>query len=63
MVTALEYRHVPTGTLAILGQQLGKVCASPSTWYQLVRKFGWRRPAAPHTLGETAGRPSNDASR
>jgi hypothetical protein len=26
MVTALEYRHVPTGTLAILAQRLGKVC-------------------------------------
>jgi putative transposase len=44
MVTAVEYRHVPTGTLAILAQRLGKVWASPSTWYSLVRKFGWRRP-------------------
>ena len=44
MVTALEYRHVPTGTLAVLAQRLGKVWASPSTWYHLVRKFGWRRP-------------------
>jgi transposase InsO family protein len=44
MVTALEYRHVPTGTLAILAQRLGKVWASPSTWYRLVRKNGWRRP-------------------
>ena len=44
MVTAVEYRHVPTGTLAVLAQRLGKVCASPSTWYTLVRKFGWRRP-------------------
>jgi hypothetical protein len=44
MVTALEYRHVPTGTLAILAQRLGKVWASPSTWYRLVRTFGWRRP-------------------
>jgi putative transposase len=44
MVTALEYRHVPTGTLAVLAQRLGKVSASPSTWYHLVRKFGWRRP-------------------
>ncbi len=25
MVTALEYRHVPTGTLAVLAQRLGKV--------------------------------------
>ena len=39
-----EYRHVPTGTLGVLAQRLGKVWASPSTWYHLVRKFGWRRP-------------------
>jgi len=44
MVTALEYRHVPTGTLAVLAQRIGTVWASPSTWYHLVRKFGWRRP-------------------
>jgi transposase InsO family protein len=44
MVTAPEYRHVPTGTLAILAQRLGKVWASPSTWYRLVRQNGWRRP-------------------
>ncbi len=43
-MTALEYRHVPTGTLAVLALRLGKVWASPSTWYHLVRKFGWRRP-------------------
>src|SRR5262245_23949234 len=44
MVTSVEYRHVPTGTLAVLAQRLGKVWASPSTWYHLVRKYGWRRP-------------------
>jgi putative transposase len=44
LVTAPEYRHVPTGTLAVLAQRLGKVWASPSTWYDLVRKRGWRRP-------------------
>jgi putative transposase len=44
MVTSLEYRHAPTGTLAILAQRLGTVSASPSTWYGLVRKYGWRRP-------------------
>jgi putative transposase len=44
MVTAVDYRHVPTGTLAVLAQRLGKVWASPSTWYHLVRKYGWRRP-------------------
>jgi hypothetical protein len=44
IVTAPEYRHVPTGTIAVLAQRLDKVCASPSTWYRLVRKYGWRRP-------------------
>jgi hypothetical protein len=37
MVTSPEYRHVPTGTLAVLAQRLGAVSASPSTWYRLVR--------------------------
>jgi putative transposase len=44
IVTSPEYRHVPTGTLAILAQRLGTVWASPSTWYRLVRQNGWRRP-------------------
>src|SRR3989441_6962837 len=44
MVTSPDYRHVPTGTLAVLAQRLGKVWASPSTWYRLVRQKGWRRP-------------------
>ena len=38
------FRHVPTGSLAVLAQRLGKVFASPSTWYRLVRRYGWRRP-------------------
>jgi putative transposase len=44
MVLSPEYRHVPTGTLAVLAQRLGSVSASPSTWHRLVRKYGWRRP-------------------
>ncbi len=44
MVTSREYRHVPTGTLALLSQRLGKVVASPATWYRLVRLHRWRRP-------------------
>lgn len=44
MVTSPEHRHIPTGTLAILAQRLGKVFASASTWYRLVRQHGWRRP-------------------
>jgi hypothetical protein len=31
MVTSPEYRHVPTGTLAVLAQRLGSLSASPST--------------------------------
>jgi len=38
MVTSDEYRHVPTGTLAILAQRLGRVFASSTTWYRLVRQ-------------------------
>ena len=44
MVTSDEYRHVPTGVLARLAQRLGKVFASPTTWYRLVRARKWRRP-------------------
>jgi len=43
MVTSEKYRHVPTGTLARLAERLGKVFASPSTWYRLVRIHKWRR--------------------
>jgi transposase InsO family protein len=46
MVTGERYRHVPTGRLAILAQRLGRVFASPATWYRLVRDRGWRRPRA-----------------
>lgn len=35
---------MPTGTLARLAQRLGKVFASPTTWYRLVREHQWRRP-------------------
>ena len=42
-VTGDEYRHVPTGTLAILAQRLGKVFASASTWRRLVKVHKWRR--------------------
>ncbi len=44
MVTSDEYRHVPTGILARLAQRLGKVFASPTTWYRLVQSHKWRRP-------------------
>ena len=43
MVTSEEYRHIPTGTLAVLAQRLGRVFASSTTWYRLVSKHKWRR--------------------
>jgi len=44
MATSQEYRHVPTGTRAMLAQRLGKVYASASTWYRFIKECGWRRP-------------------
>ena len=44
MVTSPDYRHVPTGTLAVLAQRIGRVFASATTWRRLVRERGWRRP-------------------
>lgn len=44
MVTSDDYRHIPTGTLARLAERLGRVFASASTWYRLVRHHRWRRP-------------------
>lgn len=54
---------MPTGTLARLAQRIGKVYASASTWYRLVRRHRWRRPrqrvhpAAPK-VGIRAARPN-----
>ena len=63
MVTSEEYRHVPTGTLALLAQRLGKVFASSSTWYRLIRIHNWRRPRkrlhpAKPKVGIRASRPN-----
>jgi hypothetical protein len=63
LVTSDEYRHVPTGTLARLAQRLGKVFASASTWYRLVRDHKWRRPRqrihpAKPKIGIRASRPN-----
>ena len=38
LVMAKEYRHVNTGALARLSQRLGKVFASPTSWYRMVRR-------------------------
>ena len=44
MAESPDYRHVPTGRLALLAQRIGKVFASSTTWYKLIRERGWRRP-------------------
>ena len=63
LATSQEYRHVPTGTLALLAQRLDKVFASPSTWYRLIREHQWRRPRlrvhpAKPKVGIRASRPN-----
>ena len=44
MAESPDYRHLPTGRLAILAQRIDKVFASPTTWYQLIGEHRWRRP-------------------
>ncbi len=44
MVESDDHRHMSLRALALYAQRIGKVIASPSTWYRLVRKAGWRRP-------------------
>jgi putative transposase len=39
-----DCRHMSLRALALHAQRLGKVFASPSTWYRLVRARGWARP-------------------
>ncbi len=63
MATSHEYRHVPTRTLAVLAQRLGKVFASATTWYRLIRDHRWRRPRqrihpAKPKIGIRASRPN-----
>jgi transposase InsO family protein len=44
MVESNDHRHMSLRGLALHAQRVGKVIASPSTWYRLVREMGWRRP-------------------
>ena len=44
MATSMDYRHMPTRTLALFAQRKGEVFASPTTWAKLIRERGWRRP-------------------
>lgn len=62
MVESEHYRHVPTGRLAVLAQRIGKLYASATTWWRLIRERGWCRsrrrvyPAKPK-VGIRATRP------
>ena len=44
MVESDDHRHMSLRALALHAQRIGKVLASPSTWYRLVRTECWRRP-------------------
>jgi transposase InsO family protein len=43
MVESTDHRRMSLRALALHAQRIGKVFASPSTWYVLARKVGWRR--------------------
>jgi putative transposase len=43
MVESSDHRHMSLRALALHAQRIGKVFASPSTWYALARKAGWVR--------------------
>ena len=63
MVESSDHRHMSLRALALHAQRIGKVIASPSTWYVLARKSGWRRsrnrvyPAKPK-IGVRASAPN-----
>ncbi len=44
MVESHDHRHMSLRALALHAQRIGRILASPSTWYRLVKKAGWRRP-------------------
>ena len=44
MVESDDHRHMSLRALALHAQRIGRVLASPSTWYRLVKSAGWTRP-------------------
>jgi transposase InsO family protein len=44
MVASRDHRFMSVRALALYAQRFGKVFASPTTWYRLIRRRGWRRP-------------------
>jgi putative transposase len=63
MVESSNHRYMSLRALALHAQRIGKVFASPSTWFVMARKAGWRRarnrvyPAKPK-VGIRAGAPN-----
>ncbi len=43
-VESETYRHIAVQNLALYAQRLGKLFASASTWYKMIRRRGWKRP-------------------
>ncbi len=43
-VESESYRHIAVQNLALYAQRLGKLFASASTWYKMIRERGWKRP-------------------
>ena len=41
MVESDDHRHMSLRALALHAQRIGRVLASPSTWYRLVKSAGW----------------------
>ena len=44
LVVSGEHRFMSVRALALHAQRIGKVFASRTTWYRLIRRRGWRRP-------------------
>lgn len=59
-----DHRHMSLRALALHAQRVGKVIASPSTWYRMAKKFAWQRPRrrvypAKPKIGIRAGAPGD----
>ena len=61
MVTSPEYRHVPTGTLAVLAQRLGTVLGLPFDLVPPRPEVRLATPPAPRASGEAEDWPAHDA--
>jgi hypothetical protein len=44
LAESAERRHMSLRALVLHAQRIGRVVASPSTWYRVARKLAWQRP-------------------